>query len=128
MNETDQYHDLAVEQYKAIVANGYSLVLTTYVIAETHALLLNTTRNAELGRRWLLEVAFEDFTVVRPGEREEEQALQLLTTHTDKLWSFVDALSFTVMETLAIPYFFSFDEDFHQRGKFIDIIQCLNEK
>ena len=51
MNETDQYHDLAVEQYKAIVANGYSLVLTTYVIAETHALLLNSTRNPALGRR-----------------------------------------------------------------------------
>jgi predicted nucleic acid-binding protein len=125
MNKTDQYHMQAVTQYKALVTNGYSLVITNFVIAETHALLLHTTQNISLGLRWLMEVAYTDFTVVRPSATEEEAAKKLLTTHTDKEWSLVDALSFTVMEKLAIPYYFSFDDDFRQTGKFFDITRYV---
>jgi predicted nucleic acid-binding protein len=45
MNETDQHHDEAVRRYKEIVEKDYSMVLTNFAIAETRALLLNTTRS-----------------------------------------------------------------------------------
>jgi predicted nucleic acid-binding protein len=102
------------------------LIEAIFVIAETHALLLNTTRNIPLGLQWLREVAYTDFTVVRPSKTEEEEAVQLLSTHKDKLWSLVDTLSFTIMEKLTIPYYFSFDEDFRQTGKFLDIAYYLD--
>src|SRR5438067_9813996 len=120
-NETDQHHEEAVRWCKEIVEKGYNRVLTNFVIAETHALLLNTTRNIPLGFQWLREVAYTDFTVVRPSKTEEEEAVQLLSAHKDKLWSVVDALSFTIMDKLTILYYFSFDEDFRQTGKFLDI-------
>jgi predicted nucleic acid-binding protein len=126
MNETDQHHDEAVRRYKEIVEKGYGMILTNFVIAETHALLLNITRNIPLGLQWLREVAYTDFTVVRPSKTEEEEAVQLLSTHKDKLWSLVDTLSFTIMEKLTIPYYFSFDEDFRQTGKFLDIAHYLD--
>jgi predicted nucleic acid-binding protein len=125
MNEGDQYHKEAVRGYKALIAKGYSRVLTNFVIAETHALLLNTTHNPALGLTWLREVAYTDFTVIRPSKTEEKEAVQLLTNHRDKLWSLVDALSFTIMEKLTIPYYFSFDEDFRQTGKFVDVTRYL---
>ena len=127
MNESDQYHDEAVGVYKSLVAKGYSRVLTNFVIAEAHALLLKNTRNPALGLRWLTEVAYTDFTVIRPSKTEEEDAVHLLTNHRDKLWSLVDALSFTVMEAFAISYYFSFDEDFRQTGKFFDITRYLDQ-
>jgi uncharacterized protein len=126
MNETDQYHTQALRGYTHLVENGYSLVLTNFVVAETHALLLNTTRNNALGIKWLREVAFTDFTVIRPSKTEEEEAIQLLSTHQDKLWSMVDAVSFVIMEKFTISYYFSFDEDFRQSGKYLDITRYID--
>ena len=116
-----------MQGYKALIDKGYSRVLTNFVIAETHALLLKTTHNTTLGLRWLREVAYTDFTVIRPSKTEEEEAVRLLTNHKDKLWSLVDSVSFTIMEKLTIPYYFSFDEDFRQSGKFLDITRYLDE-
>lgn len=121
MNKTDQHHQAAIRAYTRIVKEGYSAVLTNYVIAETHALLLNTTHNIGLGLQWLNDVAYIDFTVVRPSKDEEEKALQLLNRYQDKQWSFVDAVSFVIMEKFNIPHYFSFDDDFRQTGKFSDI-------
>jgi predicted nucleic acid-binding protein len=58
LNESDQYHSQAIQGYKALIDNGYSRVLTNFVIAETHALLLKNTGNIALGLRWLSEVAY----------------------------------------------------------------------
>jgi predicted nucleic acid-binding protein len=126
MNEGDQHHEEAIGRYKEMVEKGYSLVLTNFVIAETHALLLNTTRNIPLGLQWLNDVAYTDFTVIRPSKTEEEEALQFLSIYKDKLWSLVDALSFTIMQKLSILYYFSFDEDFRQTGRFLDITHYLD--
>jgi predicted nucleic acid-binding protein len=69
--------------------------------------------------------ALKSAPVIRPSKTEEKEAVQLLTNHRDKLWSLVDALSFTIMEKLTIPYYFSFDEDFRQTGKFVDVTRYL---
>jgi uncharacterized protein len=126
LNKRDQYHTEARQGYTRLVEKGYSLVLTNFVIAEIHALLLKTTQNTALGLKWLREVAYTDFTVIRPSKTEEEEAVRLLTTHRDKLWSMVDAVSFIVMEKFTIPYYFSFDEDFQQSGKYLDITRYIN--
>jgi predicted nucleic acid-binding protein len=125
MNENDQSHKKALHVYTYLVENNYSLVLTNFIVAETHALLINTTRNNALGIRWLRDVAFIDFIVVRPGLAEEHAAIQLLRVHEDKLWSMVDAISFIIMDKFSIPYYFSFDEDFRQVGRFLDVTRYV---
>ena len=126
LNKDDSRHKNADVYYQKIVDQGYSLVLTNFIIAETHALLLKETHNIPLCLRWLQTVAYEDYYVIRPTEKDEEKAIALLSTYADKQWSLTDAISFTIMERLHIPYYFSFDDDFKQIGKFLDITGYLN--
>jgi predicted nucleic acid-binding protein len=125
MNEDDPLHKAAIGYYKKIVADGYSLLLTNFIIAETHVLLLKNTHSIAVGLQWLDEVAYKAFNVVRPSEYDETQSIHILKKYHDKAWSFTDALSFQVMERLHIKYYFSFDNDFRQIGKFMDITHYL---
>ena len=54
--------------------------------------------------------------VIRARAADEERAKQILFQYTDKDFSFADAISFSVMERLAIRHAFSFDRDFAQYG------------
>ena len=47
---------------------------------------------------------------------DEERAKQILFQYDDKDFSFADAISFAVMERLAIGLAFTFDRDFAQYG------------
>jgi len=125
LNEDDPLHEKAIVYYKKMIADGYSFIITNFIIAETHVLLLKNTHSIAIGLQWLEEVAYQAFTVIRPHKEDEEQAIQLLKKYHDKAWSFTDALSFSIMEKLQIPYYFSFDDDFKQIGKFIDITRYI---
>jgi len=127
MNKTDINHKKAIQVYKSILEKRFSKIITNFVIAETHALLLNKTNNIKLGLHWLQENAYNNYYVIRITKTDEEDAVRLLSKHFDKQWSMVDALSFTIMEKLDIAYYFSFDKDFRQTGKFLDIAQYLEE-
>jgi uncharacterized protein len=127
MNKNDQFHKKAVTFYKKILEEEYSLVLTNFVIAETHALLLKNTHDSSLGLKWLGEVAYQAFHIIRPDETDEKEAIKLLTKYDDKAWSLTDALSFRIMEKFSIDYYFSFDGDFKQIGKFLDITDYLDK-
>ena len=54
--------------------------------------------------------------VIRARAADEERAKQILFQYTDKDFSFADAISFSVMERLAIRHACSFDRDFVQYG------------
>lgn len=127
MNKSDQFHKKAVTFYERIIKERYSLVLTNFVVAETHALLLKNTHNIPLGLKWLNKVAYDAFHVIRPNERDEQEAIRLIAVYVDKQISLVDALSFCIMEKFSIKYYFSFDYDFRQIGKFLDITEYLDK-
>ncbi len=127
MNKNDQFHKKAVAFYEKILEQEYSLVLTSFVIAETHALLLKNTHNNTLGLKWLNTVAYHAFHVVPIDTKDEKESIQLLNAYSDKEWSLTDALSFRVMEKFSIKYYFSFDDDFRQMGKFLDITYYLDK-
>ncbi|HVF69911.1 MAG TPA: PIN domain-containing protein [Xanthomonadales bacterium] len=127
MNKNDQFHKKAITFYNKILEAEYSLVLTNFIIAETHALLLKNTHDSSLGLKWLGEAAYQAFHVIRPDETDEKEAIKLLTKYDDKAWSLTDALSFRIMEKFSIAYYFSFDGDFKQIGKFLDITDYLDK-
>ena len=127
MNKNDQFHKKAVSFYTKILDEEYSLVLTNFIIAETHALLLKSTHDGSLGLKWLGEVAYQAFHIIRPDESDEKEGIKLLTKYDDKIWSFTDSLSFRTMEKFSIEYYFSFDKDFKQIGKFLDITEYLDK-
>lgn len=66
--------------------------------------------------RCLYEYFCQAPVVIRARAADEERAKQILFQYTDKDFSFADAISFSVMERLAIRHAFSFDRDFAQYG------------
>jgi len=92
------------------------IVVTTFVIAETHALLLRRL-GRDIAAEWLRH-AFNAFVVIRPTEEDERRACEIIFGYADKDFSFTDAISFAVMERLGISLALSLDEHFVQFGKF----------
>lgn len=58
-------------------------------------------------------------TLHRVDAEEEERAWEILKNFSDKEFSYTDATSFIVMESLTIDTAFAFDEHFKQYGKFV---------
>jgi predicted nucleic acid-binding protein len=64
----------------------------------------------------LIEVG--NCAVERVRRADEERAIAILKKHKDKTYSFCDALSFAVMERLALTEAIAFDRHFRAYGRF----------
>jgi predicted nucleic acid-binding protein len=63
-----------------------------------------------------VDIAESSTVVVRVRAADEARAREIIFHYSDKAFSFVDALSFAVMERLGIRHAFTFDDDFVQYG------------
>lgn len=112
MNAKDGHHEKAKAIFRKLAGNGCALVVTNYVRAETHALLL-----ARAGRELALRFLEEESWAVEWVEPEDEKiAMEILRRYKDKEFSLTDAISFAVMERLGIKETVSFDRHFSQYG------------
>ena len=114
LDASDANHALACAIATGLSEGGYRAVMTNYVEAETHALLLR-----RLGRgvalSWLLTTTIP---VSRALLADEQSAKEILARYDDKDFSLCDAISFVVMRRLGIRTAFSFDRHFLQYGRF----------
>jgi len=120
MDKNDEHHTLALKAYKRLQKLNFYFVVTNFIIAETHALLLKVG-NINIAREWLVKSAYKDFSVLRPGKDMEMEAVGKIDKYKDKDFSLTDMLSFLVMEKFGIKYYFAYDEHFGQIGLFNDI-------
>jgi len=111
----DENHPSAVYLIQQLIREHTELLTTNYVIAETHALLLN-----RIGYKTALQVIEELYKsqtrIYRVREAEERKALEIIRKYTDKEFSLVDAMSFATMERLHLTQAFAFDHHFAQYG------------
>lgn len=115
-NDVD--HSAAVELFLQANTERWELVTTNAVVVETHALLLNRTREGRtLALRFLDDVASSDMRIERVVEDDERAAVALIRAHQDKTYSLCDALSFAVCERLGISEAISCDDDFRSYGQ-----------
>jgi len=115
-NSAEAEHQRARAALSDLVAEGAALYTSNYVFAETYtALLVRVGRGEaiEWGRRFRASEAIE---LVRLDEEVERGAWEILERHGDKLWSYVDATSFALIERDGGGEAFSFDAHFGQRG------------
>jgi predicted nucleic acid-binding protein len=87
-------------------------LLTNFIVAESHALLL-ARLGGTIARRWLLENAW---AVERVMEEDEARARAIIARYADKTYSYTDATSFAVMERRGLKLAFAFDPHFRQHG------------
>ena len=92
------------------------IVATDYVLDETYTLL--RMRLGVLAVRGFRDQLARsgNLRVIRVGEREFEEALDMMIAHDDKRWSLTDCTSFVLMHQLSIGSAFSFDRNFLEAG------------
>lgn len=114
--EREREHTRALDALAALVERGVGLIATNLVFAETYNSLLSR-EGRWLAREWGREArAGSLFEFVRADQGLEDAAWRILESHDDKDWSYVDAVSFALMERDGISTAFAFDEHFRQRG------------
>jgi uncharacterized protein len=115
----DAAHETAVALFSRAKTEGWDLVTTNFVVAETYALPINRARR---GRQLALDlvdaVQAGTFRVERVSPDDEARAMALVRQHADKTNSLVDAMSFVVMERLGITEAIAFDRHFVEYGRF----------
>lgn len=114
-NKSEREHDAARAARTELVADC-QLFTTNYIFAETYTTLMMRVGRAEAiewGRGLKDTRAIE---LVRVDEETEEEAWSILESHTDKTWSYVDAVSFALMDREGSTEAFTFDRHFAQRG------------
>jgi predicted nucleic acid-binding protein len=113
---TEGTHRTAMPIARDLARARTRLVVSNFIRAETHALILN-----RLGRyaadRFLSELSSApQNTFVRVSEVDEQAALALMARYRDRSFSITDATSFVLMERLHITHAFAFDRNFLQYG------------
>ncbi|MDI6907935.1 MAG: PIN domain-containing protein [Thermoanaerobacterales bacterium] len=112
LNRRDAWHEAAVSALGTLARQGAALLMTNFLIAETHALLL-ARLGRDLAREWLLTY---DWNVLSVTPGDERLAVEIIRRYQDKDFSYTDATSFAVMERHNIPLVFTFDRHFRQFG------------
>jgi predicted nucleic acid-binding protein len=100
----------------------YPLVVTTnHVVAETITLIRSGVhRDPDVAHDVAVRVGRQLFAgafgrIHHASPEEEQASFEYLAKHRDKQYSFVDCLSFVVMEKLGIREAFAVDSDFTHR-------------
>jgi len=112
IDRDDTYHRKAVTILRSLPSRGLTPLLTNFIVAECHALLLSRL-GAETARGWLLK---QSWPVEPVNLQDEEKAQEIIRRYTDKTFSYTDATSFAVMERLGVREAFAFDPHFQQYG------------
>jgi uncharacterized protein len=121
--EGDAHHLRVREVFKVYQGEplGQLLLTTNHVIAETVTLIRKRGHPDPRARHSLAVQVGEQLLagtlgrVHRTSEDEELEALAYLARHQDQHYSFVDCVSFVVMEKLGIREAFAVDSDFTHR-------------
>lgn len=112
IDRSDDWHGKAKDLLKTLSEQGVDVILTNFIVAETHALILSRLGH-ELAREWLKNLIWK---VERVSEEDEKRAREIIVTYNDKSFSYTDATTFAVMERLKLKVALAFDNHFTQYG------------
>ena len=109
VDRDDNTHAAAVAAYGNLLAEGYKLFTTNYVIAETFD-LLSTGVGPDVARRFLRDCKI---AIYHADEQDERRAKRVVLRQTGPNGlSLTDAISFVVMERLNVADAFAVDPGF----------------
>ena len=109
---TDRNHHKAVAWFQN---NVEPLITTNFIVAEVLTLLRSRHRLAE-AQDLSLRLRSNSIVIEWITESDFQEAWRICDEFADKLWSFVDCLSYVVISRLQLTTAFAFDEHFRQFG------------
>lgn len=110
-----EHHQRARATMQRLVDEGAELYTTNYVVAETHALVLNRM-NRDIAEQVLNRLYASAIRIVRATEGDETRARDLIHHHRDKPYTLADAVSFAVMQRLHLKTSWTLDSHFAEMG------------
>ena len=109
VDRDDDTHTAVVDAYRGLVADGYKLITTNHVIAETFD-LLTVGLGVAIAKQWLRD---SRLAIYHADEQDEAKARQMLLAAAEqRRLSYTDAVSLVVMDRLGITDAFAVDPDF----------------
>ena len=115
LDARDEHHASAVEVLTRLADAHYRPFTSNAVVFEAYSLILSAIGRTQ-ALRFLDRLEAGPTVVLRIRAQDEERAKQILRAYEDKEYSFVDGLSFVVMERLGVTRAFTFDRHFSQYG------------
>lgn len=112
----DKYHARAQRAFRELAERKVSFIITDYLIAESITLLMGRAGHATavMCGEWLLNSP--RVHVIRADIDLWNGTWRLFKRYNDKEFSFVDCLSFAVMQREHLTDAFTFDHHFTQMG------------
>lgn len=114
--ERDQHHEAARGLWRRIAAERLPCFTSNAVLAETLTLLGRRASYHFAATKAGMLYASEALTVLRSDQEDELVAVEHFTKYADLHVSFVDCLSFALMEREGISRAFAFDHHFSLVG------------
>ncbi len=108
----DKNHPAAVAGLRKMQRRRALPVLTNYILAEIHTLLV-ARLGPDAARLW---VRSNIWPVEQAGSMDEKRAMEILLSGRGGDCTLVDAISFAVMERLGMDTAFTFDVNFANFG------------
>ncbi len=115
LNNHDASHSQAVAINTRLIAEGWRLFNSSFILAETHALLLNRLSH-NVATKFLQDMEQSATTILWVTPADAQRATELIYQYDDKNFSLTDATSFAIMERLGLRQAFAFDRHFTQYG------------
>jgi len=115
-DESDQYHQQAIEVYPGLFRESCHLATTNFVIAETY-ILIRRAIGHQPAMRFLENIAASPrVSKIYSDQALELEAERVLGQYQDQDFSYVDAVSFAAMRQQKIDRAFAFDRHFVTAG------------
>ncbi len=112
---TEEKHAAAQAAAQRFYREGVEFSTTNFIAAEMYALVLTRVGRATAIR--VLDRLYASGTrIVRATEGDETRAREILRRNQDKDYSYVDAISFAIMQRLHIRLAWAYDQHFAQFG------------
>jgi predicted nucleic acid-binding protein len=115
IDHSDARHAPAIQFFHRLARDRFVPYTTNFILAECHALIMSRL-GTQAGIEFVDLIEGGAAEMVRVGVEHEERARAIIRQYRDKTFSYTDATSFAVMETLGLRDAFSFDADFSQYG------------
>lgn len=111
----DNWHAQAVECLNELAKQQLPLWVTNSVIIESHDLILQGL-GKKVALSFLDNICDGSINIERTLSEDEQDAKNYLRDYQDKTFSYIDAISFSVMKRLGIGTAFAFDYHFSVIG------------
>ncbi len=112
----ERSHGRTLAAFDELVGSGAGLLSTNFVFDETYTLILTRLGRSRAVAWGEALMRGKLVRLLRVGEDHEARAWDILLAFEDKDFSYTDATSFAVCESLGIGEAFSLDRHFRQYG------------